>query len=105
MSGRSDTISVGRRAPPTSVVVLEKIGVSVFAQTNFSDGSGVDEGVEAENVGRLLTSVNSGYVKEEALGRVVEDHFDDRRVGDNQIFVGSKVVNSTSGRRSGLFAF
>lgn len=97
---RSDTKGIRRRTPPSAIVVVEQISVTIFAETDFSDRTSVDKRIKTEDIRRLLTSVDGQDVEQKALGGVVEGHLDDWRVGDVQVFAGSKIVDSASSGES-----
>jgi len=96
--------SVARGAPPGSVVIIEQVGISVLAEANFRDGSRINERVEAEDVGGLLAGEDGGDVEEEALSAVVENHRDNRRVGDDEVFICPEVVDLASRGLGVLYA-
>jgi len=78
----------------------------VLTESDFGDSTGVDEGVEAKDVGGLLVGEDGGDVEEEALGGgIVESHLDNGRVGDDEVLVSPEVVDLASGGLGVLYAF
>jgi len=92
----TDSKGVARGAPPGTVVVGKQVGISVLAKSDFRDRTGVDEWVETKDVGRLLASKDGEDVEEEALSVVVKSHLDYGGLRDDEVLVGTKIVDRAS---------